>query len=363
MADVKDKQTLESHEGGANKQYTIWLEAKDGGWSVEFQFGPVGGFVQGGTKTKSPVAFDVAKSIYDKIIKEKRAKGYVEGADAPAFSQTPEVKDSGLRPMLLTPDAEENVEKYITDEDWCAQEKMNGKRILLSIKAGKVTGVNRRGLECPIPQALQKAFGALRVDYVLDGELIGESYHVFDVLSEGGGDYGTRNDYGTRLMGAEYLVSTVNNKLVRFVPAVTGTSNKRDLFEKLKAGRKEGIVFKKLSGFYVPGKIDNLKKTLAVKIKFYTEGSFLVLDWNKSTSSVQVAALDGKNPVSVGNVTVAAKYVDQISKGDVIRVRYLYATGANQLYQPSLDATDDGSVIADGPADKLSSLKYEGKDE
>lgn len=363
MSDVKNKVTLYCTEGGSDKQYTVWIEEKDGGWIVPFNYGPRGGWVQAKVKTPGPLSFEEAKKVYDKVIKGQRAKGYVEGQDAPAFSQTENAVDSGLRPMLLTPDDEANAEQYLTNDDWCAQEKMNGKRIMLRIKGKSVTGVNRRGLECPIPTALQKAFGGLAVPYDLDGELIGETYHVFDVLSEGGGDYGAKNVYGTRIVGAEYLVSTVNNKLVRLVPAIVGTPNKRDLYEKLKSGRKEGIVFKKLHGFYAPGKVETVSKSFAVKVKFYTEGSFLVLDWNKGTSSVQVAALDGKKPVSVGNVTVAAKYADQISKGDVVRVKYLYATSGDQLYQPSLDATDAGHVVADGPADKLSSLKHEGKDE
>lgn len=359
MTDVKDKMTLECHEGGSNKQYTIWLEAKAGGWSVEFQFGPIGGFVQGGTKTKTPVALDEARKIYDRIVKEKRAKGYVEGADAPAFSQTEGAKDTGLRPMLLTDASGTDPEPYLKDPSWGAQRKMNGKRIMIRTTAAGVVGANRRGLECPIPDIIRTelAYG----DADLDGELIGDVYHAFDLLQMGEAD----------LRGEPYRerhaeLDAWRPTLVHFkvVPLVTGEKAKRALYAKLQADRQEGIVFKRLDGAgYLPGRIENLGKAVAVKIKFYTEGSFLVLDWNRGTSSVQVAALDGKKHVAVGNVTVAAKYADQIAKGDIVKVRYLYATAASQLYQPVLDATDAGSVIADGPADKLSSLKHEGKEE
>jgi len=34
-----------------------------------------------GTKTQAPVDYDTAKSIYDKLVREKMAKGYTEGPD------------------------------------------------------------------------------------------------------------------------------------------------------------------------------------------------------------------------------------------------------------------------------------------
>lgn len=358
MADVKDKMTLECHEGGSNKQYTVWLEAKNDGWSVEFQFGPIGGFVQGGTKTKTPVPLADAKKIYDKIVREKRAKGYVEGADAPAFSQTAGASDTGLRPMLLTDASGQDPEPYLKDPAWAAQRKMNGKRIMIRTTAGGVIGSNRRGLECPIPDIIRTelAYG----DADLDGELIGDIYHAFDILEMDGKNL-RGEPYRERHAELDAWRPTLNH--FRTVPLVVGEKAKRALYAKLQADRQEGIVFKRLEAAYLPGEIKNLGKTGAIKMKFYTEGSFFVLDWNKGTSSVQVAALDGKKHVSVGNVTVAAKYVDQVSKGDVVRVRYLFATGGDQLYQPTLDPTDAGSVVADSPADKLSSLKHEGKDE
>lgn len=358
-----DKITMTCTIGGSNKQYTMWLEEKGGGWTVQYQFGPIGGWVKGGTKTASPVTLEKAKKIYDGILKEQRGKGYVQGEDAPAFSQTEGAVDSGLRPMLLTPDEEENLEKYIKDPDWGAQQKLNGKRNMLRVKGGKVEGINRRGLVCPIPKAVESAFASMKNDHTFDGELVGDVYHVFDVIESASLKDPANVSYQTRHEGVQYLVGLVGSSHVQVVPFVCGETAKRDLVKALQDGKREGVVFKRRDSFYVPGKIDNLKKASAVKIKFYSEGSFLVLDWNKDTSSVEVAAMDSKKAVSVGNVTIPAKYAGQVRKGDVLRVRYLYATPADQLYQPSLDADDAGSVVADGSADKLSSLKHEGKDE
>jgi len=48
---------------------------------VNFAFGRRGSTLGTGTKTASPVDHDTAKGIYDKLVNEKRAKGYTEGPE------------------------------------------------------------------------------------------------------------------------------------------------------------------------------------------------------------------------------------------------------------------------------------------
>lgn len=352
-------------EGGSDKVYVLELEPKDGGlWTVEAQWGRRGGPMQTGTKTPKPVSRADAEKVYAKTMAEKLGKGYHEGADAPAFSQVKDAVDTGVRPMLLTPDGEESLDKYIVDEEWAGQQKMNGKRILL--KAGnEVVGINRRGLECPIPEELAKAVRGS--NKLFDGELMGSEYHVFDLLAEGPSfKVNHRQEALTQRFGETYrAVKALKSDLVQIVDLVTGSHEKRKLVEKLKSGRKEGVVFKRQNGLYIPGKVESLAKSFAVKIKFYAEGSFLVMGWTKGKSSVTVALVDPKtgSQFPVGSVTVAQKYVDQVDTEKVIRVRYLYGTEADQLYQPTLDPDDHGSVLSDGKADAPGTLKHEGKDE
>jgi bifunctional non-homologous end joining protein LigD len=369
MTTATNKITLYNRESGSNKQYTAWLEKKSDGFVVNFQFGPVGGWVKDGTKTKKPVSKDDAQKIYEKLLKSKKAKGYVEGEDAPAFSQTDGDVDSGIRPQLLTPDTEENIEKYVRDPFWGAQEKMNGKRIMIRADAKGVIGVNKRGLVCPIPEELIKALDKSMFEF--DGELIGTTYHVFD-LTAMGPDL-SQNHRETRLEQrhgvAGVAVRNVKSKHVKQVPLVTGEYRKREFVKKLRAGRKEGVVFKKLNAHYEAGRYDNLKKATAVKIKFYKAISVVVNGWNKGKSSVAVGLRDeikGSKAeiIPVGNVSIPEKYAGKIEEGDVIRVKYLYATSAKKLYQPSLDPADDGAIIADQlMADPITDLQFEGKED
>lgn len=363
--------TLFCTEGNSNKQYTIWMEKAGNGWVVNFQYGPVGGWVQSGSKTSTPVDRAKAERVYEDLLKQKKAKGYSAGADAPVFSSVkapspvakaaaPKAEDQGLRPMLLTWAEECDLEFLIKDDRWGAQEKINGKRIQIKVTPDGVAGSNKRGLLCPIPAAVEREMSGLLGEF--DGEMVGETYHAFDMtMNSISADFKLeRCDYRHERL-ASRLAKPLNN--VKIVPLVTGEAAKRALVESLKAGRKEGVVFKKLDAPYEAGRRPNFGKAIAVKVKFYAEIAVEVLKWNKDVSSVEVAAMKEGRLVSVGNVTVHGKYVNQIAVGEVIRVKYLYATEAAQLYQANLDPTDDGSVIADQvAADPISLLKFENKD-
>lgn len=361
-------------EGGSNKQYTIWLEPKGGAWLVVAAWGPIGGHISTGLKTKVPVSRAAAEKEHAKVVKAKKAKGYVESGRAvqyafpaapapraksgavPVPAQTLK-KDAGLRPMLLTVATEEDLERLIKDDRWAAQEKMNGKRIMVRLKGGGVTAANKSGKECPIPQAVVDALSGDEGEY--DGELVRGRFHVFDAMRNGTGDLRGRG-MAERHAHAEALASRLPSA-VSIVPFVTGAKAKRSLVERLRADRKEGVVFKKIDAPYEPGRRTNLAKAIAVKVKFYAEASLRVICWN-GKQSVKLGAREGCETVFVGNMTVPEKYNDQINAGDIVRVRYLYATEANKLYQPNLDPDGNGEVVRDDvlDADALSSLKHEG---
>lgn len=65
-------------EGTSDKVYHVFLVKADGGYLVNFEFGKRDTKPQTGTKTTSPVDEASAQKIFDKLIKEKEAKGYFE---------------------------------------------------------------------------------------------------------------------------------------------------------------------------------------------------------------------------------------------------------------------------------------------
>lgn len=363
------KLTLYCTEGGSDKQYTLWIEEAGDGFAVNFTYGPRGGWVRPGTKTPRPVPIETAEKVYAKLLASKQAKGYRAGEDAPAFSDTAGAVDSGLRVMLPTAAPEEDLERFTADEAWGAQEKINGVHCAIIAQDGRVVGVNKRGLEMTIPAALGEALGGIPGRIELDGELVGSVYHLFDAMRTSGTD-ATATALKRIEAAARFVEVVPKTGVIRLVPLVVGTKAKRALVRRLKEGRKEGVVFKRLDAGYQPGKVASLSKAIAVKIKFYAEGNFIVLGWNKDRQSVSLGAYaspDGSGaPVSVGSVTIPDKYKRQMAPDAVVRIRYLYATPAKKLYQPTLSPTDDGSVVRTDMRQTdclLSQLRFEGKDE
>lgn len=369
MATKLKEVTLACREGSADKVYQIWIEPEDDGFMVKALYGRRGGSMASATKTSSPVPKEKAEKVYDGVLKEKFGKGYtVFGEAAPAYTHVDGAVDTGRRVMLLTDCTESGPDRFVAADEWCGQEKMNGKRIVLHVENGKVVGSNRRGLECGIPEVLIKELAGLKFKATLDGELIGENYHAFDAMAVVGDlrevRFGKRHDA---------LLENFHDKFehVKVVPRVFGKKDKQRLVDDLQKRRKEGVVFKLLGGLYVPGKVENEAKAHCVKVKFYAEALLKILHLNDK-QSIEVAAFDDKAKkagawVSVGNVTVATKFLAQVRQGGMVRVRYLYATDANRLYQPNLDPTADGVVVADdvvaANATRVHELKHEGKEE
>jgi bifunctional non-homologous end joining protein LigD len=370
MSAQQEKVTLHCTEGTSDKLYVMWIEAENGGFMVKAQYGRRGGPMANAPKTKKPVSREEAQKVYDKKLKEQRGKGYRDyGSDAPAYSQVEGAADSGVRPMLLTAHSEDDLERFIKDDRWGAQQKLNGKHILLRVGDGAVTGINKQGRECPIPESVVAVAAKIGPGHVIDGELIGEVYHGFDLLEEGvpGKPVDLRPEPTTaRHLRLGPALSKGGSKHIRPVELVRGEKAKRDLVERLRADKKEGVVFKLLGAPYTPGKTDNQRKAVAVKVKFWKSAEFVVDEIPNGKQSVRLVGYDRKRRVFVGNCTVATKYLGQITKGAVVRVKYLYATDGGILYQPSLDPDDAGSVVRDDkrPGEcSITQLQFEGKDE
>ena len=64
-------------EGGSDKIYQAQLTEVSNGFTVTFQYVRRGKPLRDGTKTESPVAYEKAKKIYDKLVLSKTSKGYI----------------------------------------------------------------------------------------------------------------------------------------------------------------------------------------------------------------------------------------------------------------------------------------------
>src|SRR6266436_1104585 len=94
--------TLYFHEGNSDKVYQCSIEPAGERFVVNFAYGRRGSTMNTGTKTNVPADYDDAKRIYDKLVKEKLAKGYTPGADGtPYVDSNSDQQPSGYLPQLL----------------------------------------------------------------------------------------------------------------------------------------------------------------------------------------------------------------------------------------------------------------------
>ena len=330
VSEATERVALYYREGSSDKVYQTAIEPAGNQFVVNFAYGRRGATLTTGTKTSSPVDYAAAKKIYTKLVGEKKAKGYTEGANGTPYQHT-DKQVSGILPQLLNPVEETEVELLLRDDNYCAQEKFDGRHLLVRKQDDDLEGINKKGFVVGLPQTVASGLCHLPGSFIPDGESIGDDYHAFDLLEHNGENLRPL-PYRIRLVRlVNLLLSTANHPHVKLVETAFTTAQKTDLWQRLRRENREGIVFKRLDAPYAPGKPNSGGPQL--KFKFVATLSVVVAKIN-TQRSVEVGLFQGRSLVSCGNVTIPANH--EIPKvGAVVEVRYLYAyRDSLALYQP-----------------------------
>jgi len=327
-----DNITLYYREGSSNKVYQCAIEpAGDGLFSVTFAYGRHGSTLNTGTKTNAPVSYDDARRIFGKLVREKMAKGYTPGADGtPYVGSSSDKQPSGYLPQLLNPIDEAEVQRLLRDKVHVAQEKFDGRRLLLRKEGVAIDGINKKGLLVGLPEPVFQAFRLIPGDCVLDGESIGDVFHAFDILNHNRHDIRSWifRDRQTVLIN---LLASIQQRVIRFTETAYTAEQKLRLHATLQATGREGIVFKRLDAPYTHGRPNSGGPQL--KHKFYATLSAVVSKVN-AKRSVEIRLLGKDGWQVAGNVTVPPNHRIPVI-GRVIEVRYLYAfPDSGIVYQP-----------------------------
>lgn len=350
----RESVTLYYRVGSSDKVYSAGIETKNGGFVVNFAFGRRGSTLQTGTKTPTPVSFDTAKAICDRLVREKTSKGYTPGPDGTPYRHTAmEERMTGFLPQLLNPVDENEAQRLLDDTAYWMQEKLDGKRVLLRKADGAVTGINRKGLRIAMPESIVREALALPGDFILDGECVGDHYFAFDLLTHNATDYRTK-PYHERWQELATLLP--KGAAMQVVATVCTRNQKREYFSRMQRDRREGAVFKRHDAAYTSGRPASGGPQL--KYKFVATASVVVEKVNAGKRSVAVFVFDGKMPIPVGNVTIPQKTIIP-QRGTIIEVRYLNVNPGGALYQPVyLGVRDD----LDQSACTVAQLKYKADD-
>ncbi len=147
--------SLAYRDGSSDKVYHAQIEEKDNGYVVNFQYGRRGSTLNSGSKTATPVALAAAQKVYDKLVAEKKGKGYSEGEEGTPYAGSELAgQQSGLIPQLLNSVDEEQVEFLLDSENYCMQEKKDGVRQFVTRVGDQITGGNRKGLIVAVSQSI-----------------------------------------------------------------------------------------------------------------------------------------------------------------------------------------------------------------
>ncbi len=329
-SETSERVALYYREGSSDKGYQAAIEPAGSQFVVNFAYGRRGTTLTTGTKTSSPVDYAAAKKIYVKLVGEKKAKGYTEGENGTPYQHT-DKQASGILPQLLNPIEEAEVELLLRDDNYCAQEKFDGRHLLVRKQDDDLEGINKKGFIVGLPQTVVTDLRHLRGSFTPDGESIGDNYHAFDLL-EHNGDNLRPLPYRIRLVRLVNLIlSSSPLPHLRLVETAFTTLQKTELWERLRQENREGIVFKRLDACYTPGKPNSGGPQL--KFKFVATVSAVVAKINVQRS-VELSLFNGRSLVSCGNVTIPANH-EIPTVGTVIEACYLYAAkDSGVLYQP-----------------------------
>ena len=324
-----EQTTLYYRQGSSDKVYQASIDPRDGGYVVNFAYGRRGTTLQTGTKTATAVNYDAAKGIYDKLIKEKSAKGYTPGENGTPYQHT-DKRSTGINCQLLNPISEGEVGRLIVDPAYWMQEKWDGRRLLIRKDGDSITGINRLGLAVALPAPLAATVNKCPVDLIIDGEAIGDMLCAFDALLIEDEEIGGLR-YGERYLRLMNLLGSFDHPNIHLVETAFTGKQKREMFDQLKEAGREGVVFKHTDAPYIAGRPASGGSQL--KYKFCETASFIVGKVN-GKRSVGLLLFNGEKITGAGNVTIPPNH-DIPKSGEVVECRYLYAfRESGAIYQP-----------------------------
>ncbi len=345
---VPENVSLHYQDDRSDKVYHVQVEQKGKGYVVNFQFGRRGSTLQTGSKTPKPVDLEEAVKIRERLLREKLGKGYQVTNGAACAAPVPPTASAPARTdypaELLTEIPEAQVIGLLRDDRFWLQEKRDGQRRQIAKRAGELIGYNRKGTVVPLPATLVRELSQIRLDsFVLDGEIEGDQFIAFDLLDADGDLAAT--PYYARFTTLTRLLKGMRS--AQTVATWTTTAAKQQAAVDLNDVRAEGLVFKRAEAPYRGG-----RNGQHYKFKFVKTATCKVLRVaDKGKQSVALGLLEKGQWVDVGTVSTIGK--PDAQAGELIEVRYLYATEARRLYQAIYLRKRDDQSDSDCTIDQL----------
>jgi ATP-dependent DNA ligase len=232
-----------------------------------------------------------------------------------------------MKPMLATSIAPSEAPRYLADDNWYAQVKADGQRVLVTVDNGEVSAVGRDGQA----RIADHRFAILPGRWVLDGEQIGKVLYLFDLLEAPG--VNASDPFEVRYAALQTLLASWTPSGIRILPCAKSQAEKAALVQTAKDEHREGVIFRNRTARYEMG----VRSKQLLKYKFVKECDAIITEIGRDgKSNVILSLIDdvaGK-VVEIGAASSIGKR-PAVAVGQVWEVHFLY-TVSGRLVQPRL---------------------------
>lgn len=257
--------------------------------------------------------------------------------------------------MSLIPQLAESVDKktlptYVVDDRYYFEQKVDGHRKCIVVENSKVQVIGRDGQQTGLPMAHRFQ---LPGGWIFDGELVGDIFWVFDLVSAGN-QVGPDDPYSWRRDVLDNLAPSLECDDVKVLPCARTTEEKLALCKQVIENGGEGIMIKDASHTYQSGK----RHRGLLKAKFVKDVDAYITRFGVGLSSsgsgqpkanCELAVKnDNGDEVIIGECIIHPKErlltctYDEFQSGDgsltcVVTVNYLYVVNPDKprLVQPT----------------------------
>ena len=250
-----------------------------------------------------------------------------------------------MKAQLATPLEHVHVKQYVQSDQWWVEQKLDGQRFLVLVADGEISAFNRNGVEMTLPEQIATDFASFKTDDTMwhfDGELVDGEYHIFDVLWAGDTCEGGMTDkpFEQRRNRLEKIFSFWEPDHCHLVRCAKTETEKADLIVKLERACSEGADWKKRTATY---NVHGNREETWLKLKFVQCADVVVMELERGgkPQAVTIGMMQDNvwfpTKVDIKLEEVAGCKVPanlELEVGDVLEVRYLYATNDNKLTQP-----------------------------
>jgi bifunctional non-homologous end joining protein LigD len=236
-----------------------------------------------------------------------------------------------IKSELLHEISKAEVERLILNPNFGVQEKFNGERRTICKEGERIRNWNREGEEGkPLPASLLRILRAHPVSaFVIDVELVKAKLKILDALI-----IDTFNlfdqEYVTREEAAHTAFDNFHADITVVFTART-MQEKMTLMQELILRNAEGACFKNMQATFKQGRAGQ-----HFKFKFWKEVDAVVMAPSyKGHEAVEIGVYDAKGKLQrISGCALKSRI--KVSVGDVVSVKYLYATRDRHIVQPSM---------------------------